>query len=246
MDVRITRVRVTDDPHHRNTTIPAPALHTVEDRGPPAQWHGRCVCYIIFVEEMLVDHVSEFITAVQDAIGRADAYGFAIVNGGCASEALDELMVIASMAGLGSVQTGLSLLLIMAGLVGDRAGWRLAGCAGLAAFALSGLAAQGAKMVWSRPRPLLQLYEVRFVDGPLFANSFPSGHAMTSFAVMVACSVFVPRLRYPLIGVAAACAVSRVYLGVHFPLDVIFGSFAGVLIGTASARLVRAGFARQS
>lgn len=194
----------------------------------------------------MIEHLSALITAVQDAIGRADACGFAVINGACASEALDGAMVLATMAGVGLVQTGVSLLFVLVGLIGDRAGWRQAGYAGLAAFALSGLAVQAAKMVWSRPRPLLQLYDVRFVDGPLFANSFPSGHAMTSFAVMVACSMFVPRLRYPLIGAAAACAVSRVYLGVHFPLDVVFGSFVGVLIGSASARLVRAGFQRQS
>ena len=68
--------------------------------------------------------------------------------------------------------------------------------------------------------------------------SFPSGHAMTAFATAVVVAVLHPRLRWPALAAAALVALSRVYLGVHFALDVL----AGAALGTAIALLVvRAG-----
>ena len=74
--------------------------------------------------------------------------------------------------------------------------------------------------------------------------SFPSGHAMSAFAVAAAIAVLSPRLRWPVLGVAAVIGFSRVYLGVHFWLDVLVGAVLGIAIGAGMAfgtrRLVRA------
>ncbi|MGN0297813.1 MAG: phosphatase PAP2 family protein [Lachnospiraceae bacterium] len=87
------------------------------------------------------------------------------------------------------------------------------------------------KPLFSRQRP----YE-RFEDhDPLikepFGSSFPSGHSATSFA----CAVTMLYLGLPFawLGfILAACiALSRIYLFVHFPTDVLFGIAAGSLLG---------------
>ena len=70
--------------------------------------------------------------------------------------------------------------------------------------------------------------------------SFPSGHAATAFAAAVAVGAFYPRLRRPLLGLAAVVALSRVYLGVHYASDVLAGTALGVALGLASVWLVRA------
>jgi membrane-associated phospholipid phosphatase len=67
------------------------------------------------------------------------------------------------------------------------------------------------------------------------SSSFPSGHAMTAFATATVVAVLAPRLRWPVLALAAVIGFSRVYLGVHFWLDVLVGSVLGVAIGLAMA-----------
>ena len=84
------------------------------------------------------------------------------------------------------------------------------------------------KLAVRRERPRLPgLPPLTSVPSPL---SFPSAHAATSFAGALAYSRLglSPRLLY---GLATALALSRLYLGVHYPSDVI----AGAALGTAAA-----------
>jgi undecaprenyl-diphosphatase len=63
--------------------------------------------------------------------------------------------------------------------------------------------------------------------------SMPSGHAMMAFTGAVFLAAVVPRFRWPLLVLAAGIALSRVYLGVHYPSDVA----GGLLMGRAVAAL---------
>jgi undecaprenyl-diphosphatase len=73
--------------------------------------------------------------------------------------------------------------------------------------------------------------------------SFPSGHAATAFAAATAIAILSPRMRPYALCLAAAVALSRVYLRVHFPLDVLAGALIGaglgVLAALAAVRLAR-------
>ena len=70
--------------------------------------------------------------------------------------------------------------------------------------------------------------------------SFPSGHATTSFACATLLAWLTPLPRVPLFALAALIAFSRVYDGVHYPLDVVGGAVLGVLLATALRLLAEA------
>ena len=63
------------------------------------------------------------------------------------------------------------------------------------------------------------------------ALSFPSAHASSSFAAARAYSSLMPA--GPLYTVAGAMALSRVYLGVHYPSDIAAGAALGLVMGAA-------------
>jgi undecaprenyl-diphosphatase len=79
-------------------------------------------------------------------------------------------------------------------------------------------------VVYTTPKPLVH---------PPHEGSFPSGHATVSFACATMLSLYAPRAAPAFFLLAAAIAWSRVYVGVHYPLDVLGGAVLGVLIAIA-------------
>lgn len=90
-----------------------------------------------------------------------------------------------------------------------------------------------------RPRPPSVYPEPTPLVGVPHGGSFPSGHAATSFACATALSFAAPRLAPAFFALAAAIAWSRVYVGVHYPLDVLGGAFLGVFVATLVTFLAR-------
>ena len=103
----------------------------------------------------------------------------------------------------------------------------------LVADGLGELVSDVLKAVIPRARPHLHALIAR-----PHTHSFPSGHATTSFACATVLAFAVPRLRMPLFALAAAIAWSRVYVGVHYPLDVLAGALLGAAIGIAVFRVL--------
>jgi len=89
-----------------------------------------------------------------------------------------------------------------------------------------------------RPCNALPPEQCRLLVGRSSAMSFPSAHAANSFAMATVASWKLSRFAPLLFLVAAAVAYSRVYVGVHYPFDVIAGAIIGALLGRLAIWLV--------
>ncbi|GLQ57691.1 phosphatase PAP2 family protein [Devosia nitrariae] len=108
-----------------------------------------------------------------------------------------------------------------------------------------GLAANIMKRLIGRGRPVVYDevggFEFQRVVNDWTFQSFPSGHATTSLAIAFVIGFMAPRFFWILLLIAAAAALSRVPVGMHYPTDVV----AGFVVGTLGAYLVRNEFARR-
>ena len=89
------------------------------------------------------------------------------------------------------------------------------------------------KLGVGRQRPFEVLSEADPLVVASVGTSFPSGHASMSAAGAIVLASLAPRFAPYLALLALIVMVSRVYVGVHYPLDVLAGAALGALVGTA-------------
>lgn len=122
----------------------------------------------------------------------------------------------------------------------DRPGrgyrWRTACVSALAAAGLGLVVGQVITHIWARERPFVaHPHETLLVVPPSHEPSFPSDHAIAAFGIAFAVAFLGGRLAGGLfLAAATMVAVSRVFVGLHYPGDVA----AGALIGLAGAALI--------
>jgi undecaprenyl-diphosphatase len=114
--------------------------------------------------------------------------------------------------------------------------WTRVGAAILISESISG----ALKQLFERDRPAVADPDPETLVELPATFSFPSGHATVSFACATTLALAVPRLAVPLYALAVLISFSRVYVGVHYPLDVLAGAVLGVGIAIALRMLATA------
>jgi undecaprenyl-diphosphatase len=148
--------------------------------------------------------------------------------------ALDGVMLVLSILGQGGrIWLALGVAFALFRRITPWAFVRLA----LALVLATLLADYVLKPAFGRARPFEAANDVRVIGQRPDAASFPSGHAANAFAGAFVLSRALPAAAIVWWTLAGAIAFSRVYLGVHYPLDLIAGAIVGLTCGALAWRL---------
>jgi undecaprenyl-diphosphatase len=110
-----------------------------------------------------------------------------------------------------------------------RGAWQTAGIQCCIALLVSHIPVAWIKKRYPRLRPYMVLPEAKTYHKPLKDHSFPSGHTTAIFSVIVPFVCAAPWLSAVLLPLASIVAVSRIYLGLHYPSDCLVGCMIGTL-----------------
>lgn len=152
-------------------------------------------------------------------------------NSVLASPFLDFLMLLLTFGGTQAFWVILCLLLYLLGGEDEREAAFIA----LTALVLGFFLSEALKMVIARPRPYEVIGWVRHttVAG---GYSMPSGHAVAAFAGFISLYFKLGR-PWLFIILASLVGISRIYLGLHYPSDVLAGAVLGVLCAFTALKI---------
>lgn len=169
---------------------------------------------------------------------------FLFLNRGLASPVLDRVMPIVSDWRSWGLLLALGVLYLV--VFRGRRG-RLAVLAVVLAFgAADALAAHVLKPAIGRLRPCHTVEGARVLASCRGRHGFPSNHASNTAAASAALAVFYPPTLAITAPVTALVGLSRVYLGVHYPGDVLAGYLLGGLLGFTFGAGLRVRFGRRN
>jgi undecaprenyl-diphosphatase len=135
--------------------------------------------------------------------------------------------------------TGWLLFLLLATLVDRKRGWKATRAVAPALWLATATVEHPIKKWFRRRRPFLSLIEAIIVGRKPGSYSFPSGHSAAAFAGALLLAREYPARARGFFGLASLVAFSRVYLGVHYPGDVLSGSLLGMMLAKIYACLFR-------
>ncbi len=172
-----------------------------------------------------------------------DTLLFRLVNDASANPWFDRLMPWITNGGyVQNILAGCGVALLLEAYLRRRPGgvwhaWRVVLVALATVVLFEWIFSHGLRNLVARPRPPYALDDVWLRTGATRSFSFPSSHAGNTMGVATVVSAGYRELGWVLLGYAVLVAYSRVYCGVHYPLDVGAGAALGALLGAGLWKL---------
>lgn len=159
---------------------------------------------------------------------------FYFINHGLKSGIMDYVMIFFTLLGNSLVIIMLTaVILYLYSKVSFKSNFILF----LLIIIVGGILTHVLKIAIDRPRPPKELADVNILLTPLYEKSFPSGHAQIAFTTMTYLVKKIKKMAILLITVAMLIGLSRIYVGVHYPTDVLFGSIIGLFVALIGLKI---------
>ena len=152
---------------------------------------------------------------------------FNFINHTMSNHFFDKMMPLISRFGGGELYFLIGLIFLLS----KKRELKSLGVALLAALTFSYYISGALKIFTARPRPFIAFTNVILLGDMPKAYSFPSGHAVYAFAVATLLTGRFKKHGVIFYSLAALVAFSRVYMGAHYPSDVLIGAAIGIMIG---------------
>jgi undecaprenyl-diphosphatase len=148
---------------------------------------------------------------------------------------LTSFFVLVSRLGDGSLWGATAAGFLVFG--GPQTRWAVAAAA--LAITVSVRLFMAVKNMIGRPRPFVTWQNLRCLLQPPDRFSFPSGHTMTAFAAATVYALLIPGAALFFLPLATLIGLSRIFLGCHYPTDVLVGALLGSTIGFVTVNCIR-------
>lgn len=112
----------------------------------------------------------------------------------------------------------------------NKNGFMIAGLVAISAILADQISAHLIKDLVGRHRPCQELQNIHLLVSCGSGKSFPSAHSTNNFAATVILSHFFKNKRFIFYSISSIVALSRVFVGVHYPIDILTGAILGSLI----------------
>jgi membrane-associated phospholipid phosphatase len=172
-----------------------------------------------------------------DPLQAADTFAFVQINQLPHTRLLDRFMTRLSWVMTGGI--GWLLFLLLATLVDRQRGWKATRAVVPALWLATSTVEHPIKKWFRRRRPFVSLIEAIIVGRKPGSYSFPSGHSAAAFAGALLLTREYPGVARGFFGLASLVAFSRIYLGAHYPGDVLSGSLLGMVLARIYSHVLR-------
>ena len=133
----------------------------------------------------------------------------------------------------------LLLLLLVLLAVNYKKYWKMIIEAVIAAAITRFVLADFIRWLWFKPRPFVAENFIPLIDQSPKEAAFPSGHASFFFALSTIVYFYNKKLGILFYVASFFIVISRVFVGVHWPLDILAGAILGILMGWILNKLFR-------
>lgn len=156
-----------------------------------------------------------------------DDYFIELLNSRIKGPNLDKFMYRVTDLGGALFITVFTFTLVLFGSTNNKK----VGIEALLALGFTQIVVHSLKRLLSRERPYKIIEQLNTFGIDLSDYSFPSGHTTASFSLATTIALNMPKVTILVLFLALIIAISRIYLGVHYPTDVA----AGIILGIGGA-----------